>query len=72
MLHQLGAGGVEDAPSGYLEDAAPDGVGTAAGDAEADANADANGLPAAAARERAADVLRHVGLAEERYLLMGT
>ncbi len=52
-LNELGAGGVEDAPSGYLEDAAPDGVGTAAGDAVpdpvADANADANGLPAAAA-----------------------
>ncbi|MGD8201781.1 ABC transporter ATP-binding protein [Ornithinimicrobium sp. W1679] len=31
-----------------------------------------SGLPAAAARERAADVLRHVGLAEERYRLMGT
>lgn len=31
----------------------------------------ASGLPAAAARERAADVLRHVGLAEERYRLMG-
>ena len=30
-----------------------------------------SGLPAAAARERAADVLRHVGLAEERYRLMG-
>ena len=31
-----------------------------------------SGLPPAAARERAADVLRHVGLAEERYRLMGT
>ena len=30
-----------------------------------------SGLPTAAARERAADVLRHVGLAEERYRLMG-
>lgn len=30
-----------------------------------------SGLPAAPARERAADVLRHVGLAEERYRLMG-
>lgn len=30
-----------------------------------------SGLPAAAARERAADVLRHVGLAEERYRPMG-
>ena len=48
-LTELGAGGVEDAPSGYLEDAAPEGVGTAAGDAENDARADAVGLPAAAA-----------------------
>ena len=31
-----------------------------------------SGLSPAAARERAADVLRHVGLAEERYRLMGT
>jgi ABC-2 type transport system ATP-binding protein len=30
-----------------------------------------SGLPPHAARERAADVLRHVGLAEERYRLMG-
>ena len=30
-----------------------------------------SGLPQAAARERAADVLRHVGLAEERYRVMG-
>ena len=30
-----------------------------------------SGLPASAARERAADVLRHVGLAEERYRPMG-
>jgi ABC-2 type transport system ATP-binding protein len=30
-----------------------------------------SGLPATAARERAADVLRHVGLAEERYRLIG-
>ena len=30
-----------------------------------------SGLPPAASRERAADVLRHVGLAEERYRLMG-
>lgn len=30
-----------------------------------------SGLPAAAARERAADVLRHVGLYEERYRPMG-
>jgi len=31
-----------------------------------------NGLPAAAARERAADTLRHVGLFEERYRAIGT
>jgi ABC-2 type transport system ATP-binding protein len=30
-----------------------------------------SGLPATAARERAADVLRHVGLAEERYRAIG-
>ncbi len=30
-----------------------------------------SGLPHTAARERAADVLRHVGLAEERYRVMG-
>ena len=64
-LAELGAGGVEDAPSGYLDDAspegvgtaaadaeqdaAPEGVGTAASDAEHDAHADAMGLPAAAA-----------------------
>ncbi len=48
-LDELGAGGVDDAPSGYLEDAAPEGVGTAAADAEHDANADAMGLPAAEA-----------------------
>ncbi|MGB0099346.1 MAG: ABC transporter ATP-binding protein [Nocardioides sp.] len=30
-----------------------------------------SGLPQTAARERAADVLRHVGLAEERYRVMG-
>ncbi|MGB3258082.1 MAG: ABC transporter ATP-binding protein [Ornithinimicrobium sp.] len=30
-----------------------------------------SGLPPTVARERAADVLRHVGLAEERYRLMG-
>ncbi len=48
-LVELGAGGVDDAPSGYLDDAAPEGVGTAAGDAENDANADAMGLPAAEA-----------------------
>jgi transcription termination/antitermination protein NusG len=48
-LQELGAGGVEDAPSGYLDDAAPEGVGTAEGDAQRDANADALGLPAAQA-----------------------
>ncbi|GAB2914781.1 ABC transporter ATP-binding protein [Nonomuraea fastidiosa] len=31
-----------------------------------------SGLPRTAARERAADVLRHVGLAEERYRAIGT
>ena len=36
-LAELGAGGVEDAPSGYLDDASPEGVGTAAFDAEQDA-----------------------------------
>ena len=36
-LDELGAGGVEDAPSGYLADASPEGVGTAASDAEQDA-----------------------------------
>ena len=40
-LNELGAGGVDDAPSGYLDDAAPEGVGTAAGDAESDAESDA-------------------------------
>ena len=30
-----------------------------------------SGLPHTVARERAADVLRHVGLAEERYRVMG-
>ncbi|MCW2613816.1 MAG: NusG antitermination factor [Frankiales bacterium] len=40
-LDELGAGGVSDAPSGYLDDAAPEGVGTAAADAESDASADA-------------------------------
>ena len=40
-LDELGAGGVSDAPSGYLDDAAPEGVGTAASDAQQDAAADA-------------------------------
>ena len=48
-LDELGAGGVEDAPSGYLDDAAPEGVAPPAVDAQNDANADARGLPAAAA-----------------------
>jgi transcriptional antiterminator NusG len=47
-LNELGAGGVDDAPSGYLDDAAPEGVAPAAVDAQHDANADARGLPAAA------------------------
>ncbi len=38
-LNELGAGGVENAPSGYLDDAAPEGVSTAAGDTEPDAEA---------------------------------
>jgi len=41
-LVELGAGGVEDAPSGYLDDAAPDGVGLPAADAIADAARDAD------------------------------
>ncbi len=48
-LTELGAGGIDDAPSGYLDDAAPEGVGTIAADAEHDAAADAVGLPAAEA-----------------------
>ena len=40
-LEELGAGGVADAPSGYLEDAAPESVGLPAADAEADAADDA-------------------------------
>ena len=46
---ELGLGGVKDAPSGYLDAAAPEGVGTAASDAEHDALADSVGLPPAAA-----------------------
>jgi transcriptional antiterminator NusG len=38
--NELGAGGVDDAPSGYLDDASPEGVGTAAFDAEQDAQQD--------------------------------
>ena len=48
-LAELGAGGVDDAPSGYLDDAAPEGVAAPAVDAERDAAADAVGLPPAAA-----------------------
>jgi len=44
---ELGPGGVDDAPSGYLDDAAPSGVGTAAGDAAADAAAAAEEVPVA-------------------------
>ena len=47
--NELGAGGVDDAPSGYLDDASPEGVGTAADDAEDDAADDSAGLPPAAA-----------------------
>jgi transcriptional antiterminator NusG len=46
-LEELGLGGVDNVPSGYLDDAAPEGVGTAAADAEHDAMADARGLPPA-------------------------
>ncbi len=48
-LAELGAGGVDDAPSGYLDDAAPEGVGTAEGDAASDAAADAEAAEAPAA-----------------------
>jgi transcriptional antiterminator NusG len=51
-LNELGAGGVQDAPSGYLDDAAPEGVGTAAQDAADDAHAQERGLPAAAADQQ--------------------
>jgi transcriptional antiterminator NusG len=50
-LNELGAGGVDDAPSGYLDDAAPEGVDTVASDAQHDAAASSEGtavgLPAA-------------------------
>jgi transcriptional antiterminator NusG len=50
-LTELGAGGVDEAPSGYLDDAAPEGVGTVASDAQHDAAASSEGtavgLPAA-------------------------
>jgi transcription termination/antitermination protein NusG len=55
-LDELGAGGVEDAPSGYLDDAAPEGVEAPAVDAERDAAADAAGLPPAAADVPAEDL----------------
>jgi transcriptional antiterminator NusG len=55
-LNELGAGGVENAPSGYLDDAAPEGVGTPAADAAHDALADSHGLPAAAADQVAEDL----------------
>ena len=54
--NELGLGGVDDAPSGYLDDASPEGVGTAAADAEHDAAADAMGLPPAAADVVAEDL----------------
>ncbi len=44
-LNELGAGGVDDTPSGYLDDAAPEGVPTAAYDAEQDALQDALATP---------------------------
>jgi len=40
-LDEMGLGGVEDAPSGYLDDAAPEGIAPAVVDAEHDAEADA-------------------------------
>jgi transcriptional antiterminator NusG len=46
-LDELGAGGVDDAPSGYLDDAAPDGVGLPAFDAEQDAVRDSEADAAA-------------------------
>jgi len=55
-LDELGAGGVDDAPSGYLDDAAPEGVAPASVDAERDAAADAVGLPAAAADQADEDL----------------
>ena len=61
-LDELGAGGVDGAPSGYLDDAAPDGVATIASDAEHDAAVDAlsdAGLVAAPPQESdPADELR--------------
>jgi transcription termination/antitermination protein NusG len=45
-LEELGAGGVDDAPSGYLDDAAPEGVAPASVDAERDAFSDERGIEA--------------------------
>ena len=50
-LTELGAGGVDDAPSGYLDDAAPEGVAPASVDAERDAFSDERGLEAAPVEE---------------------
>ena len=67
-LNELGAGGVDDAPSGYLADAAPEGVEPSVVDAEPDplAEGSADGAsPPAAAQEQVAedldpaDELRH-------------
>ncbi|TBR16611.1 MAG: transcription termination/antitermination protein NusG, partial [Chitinophagaceae bacterium] len=55
-LAELGAGGVDDAPSGYLDDAAPEGVGTAEGDAVTDAASDASADEVPAAEAPAAEV----------------
>ena len=53
---ELGAGGVDGAPSGYLDDASPEGVGTAAFDAEVDAET-AAAEPVVGAPEIAAEDL---------------
>ena len=45
-LDELGAGGVADAPSGYLEDAAPEGVGVPGAGQPEEAPADEAGQPA--------------------------
>jgi transcription termination/antitermination protein NusG len=50
-LTELGAGGVDDAPSGYLDDAAPEGVEPASVDAERDASSDDRGIAAAPVEE---------------------
>ncbi len=56
-LEELGAGGVADAPSGYLPDAAPDGVGLPGTDASGadEAGADEAGADEAGADEAGAD-----------------